>query len=74
MFLAQNVKKFLKENFQEPKNSIKREEKDSWELYNNNGPNWSLLNDNDPSVDPACKSLLCNIYNDDKFLKNSDEK
>jgi hypothetical protein len=60
MFLVQNFKKFLKETFQESKNSNKEKGQFSGEFQDGNCG--SLLDDNDPTVDPACHSLQSNIY------------
>jgi hypothetical protein len=60
MFLAQNLKKFLQETFQESRNSNKEKDQISGEFHNDNCG--SLLDDNDPTVDPACHSLQGNIY------------
>jgi hypothetical protein len=60
MFLAQNIKNFLKETFQKPKNFNNQKDQYIGEFHNGNCG--SLLDDNDPTVDPACHSLQSNIY------------
>ena len=60
MFLAQSFKKVLKQTFQEQKNSKNKNDQFDGEFRDGNCG--SLLDDNDPTVDPACHSLQSNIY------------
>jgi hypothetical protein len=71
MFLAQNVKKFLKETFQVQKNTDMERNKYRVESLDESDP--GLFNNNDLIGNPAYSGLLCNIYHDDLPLDKMDE-